>query len=122
MRVAATLLKWILAILFVAAGALHFVVPYSFARIVPPVLPAPLFLVYLSGALEIVFGVLLLAPRFSRVAAWCLVALLIAVFPANIYMAMNWHDFPEFSQTALFLRLPLQFVFIACVFYYTKKH
>lgn len=90
-------------------------------RMMPPILPAHLFLVYLSGVFEILFGILLAVPRFSRFAAWLIIALLIAVFPANIYMAMNPQLFPEFTQTALYIRLPLQIVLIAWTFWFTKK-
>ena len=122
MSFAAPVFKWILAILFIAAGALHFIITDFYVRIVPPVFPAPLFLVCLSGACEIVFGVLLLVPRFTRIAAWCLITLLIAVFPANIYMAMNPQLFSEFSQTGLLVRLPLQIVLMIWAFLYTKSH
>jgi len=115
------ILKWLLGIAFVLAGANHFVNPDFYLKIMPPVLPAPLFLIYLSGFFEISLGVLLLIPKFTRLAAFGLIALLIAVFPANIYMAMNTEFFPEISPTLLWLRLPLQFVIIALVFWHTKS-
>ena len=107
------ILKWLLAIAFVLAGINHFLNPAFYLRMMPPVLPAPLFLIYLSGVFEIALGILLLLPKFTRFAAWGLIALLIAVFPANIYMAMNPQIFSEFSSTALYLRLPLQLLLIA---------
>ena len=88
-------------------------------RIVPPVLPFPLFLVYLSGVFEIILGVTLLIPAFTRYAAWGLIALLIAVFPANIYMALNPQLFPDISLPLLYLRLPFQFVLIAWAYWLT---
>jgi uncharacterized membrane protein len=87
----------------------------------PPFLPAPLFLVYLSGVIEIALGILLLVPRFSRLAAYGLIALLIAVFPANIYMAANPHLFVEYSPAALYLRLPLQLALIIWAFWFTEE-
>lgn len=105
----------------IAAGAYHFINPNFYLRMMPPVLPAHSFLVYLSGAFEIVLGVLLLIPKFTRLAAWGLIALFIAVYPANIYMALNPELFPEFSSTALYLRLPLQIVLIAWAFWLTKN-
>jgi uncharacterized membrane protein len=72
--------------LFVGAGVLHFVRPGIFERIVPPALPAPRLLVLLSGAAEVVGGLGLLLPATRRGAAWGLLALLVAVFPANVYM------------------------------------
>jgi len=114
-------LKWILGTAFIFAGINHFINPDFYLRMIPPFLPAHLFLVYLSGIFEIVFGVLLLVPRFSRLAAFGLIALLIAVFPANIYMALNPQLFSEFSPTALYARLPLQLLLIGWAYWYTKK-
>src|SRR4051794_5162028 len=89
MRTLKVVLKWLLGALFVGAGVYHFVNPAFYTRIMPPYLPWHAELVYLSGACEIALGVLLLVPRCSRPAAWGLVALLVAVFPANIHMAVN---------------------------------
>ncbi|MDQ6786022.1 MAG: DoxX family membrane protein [Acidobacteriota bacterium] len=114
------ILKWLFGIAFVLAGANHFLNADFYLKIMPPILPAHLFLVYLSGVFEIVLGVLLLIPKFTRFAAFGLIALLIAVFPANIYMAMNANLFDEFSPAALYLRLPLQFVLIVIVFWFTR--
>lgn len=105
---------------FVLAGANHFINPGFYMRIMPPVLPLPLLLVYLSGALEIALGLLLLIPKYSRYAAFGLIALLVAVFPANIYMALNPERFPEFSRAALIGRLPVQFVLIAWAFWLSR--
>ncbi|CAA9395951.1 MAG: hypothetical protein AVDCRST_MAG74-2027 [uncultured Pyrinomonadaceae bacterium] len=115
-----SIFKWLLAIAFVLAGANHFINPAFYLKIMPPVLPAPLFLIYLSGFFEIALGVLLLIPKFTRSAAWGIIALLIAVYPANIYMALNANLFPEFNQALVYLRLPLQFVMIAWAFWHTK--
>ncbi len=115
------ILRWILAAAFVLAGANHFYNVDFYLKIMPPVFPAPLFLVRLSGVFEIVLGVLLLVPKFSRLAAYGLIALLVAVFPANIFMAANANLFPEFSSAALYARLPLQMVLIACVFWFTRQ-
>ena len=113
--------RWILAIIFVLAGIYHFVNPQIYLRIMPPYLPARLFLVYLSGFCQIVLGVLLVVPKFTCTAAWGIIALLIAVFPANIYMAMNTELFPEFSPTVLLLRLPLQLLLLAWAFWFTRQ-
>lgn len=121
MPVVKSILKWILGIAFIFAGINHFINPNFYVKIMPPFLPAPLFLVYLSGFFEIALGVLLLVPRFSRFAAFGLIALLIAVFPANIYMAVNSHLFSEFSPTVLYARLPLQLLLIAWAFWYAKN-
>lgn len=121
MQVIKEILKYLLAIAFVLAGINHFLNPAFYLRMMPPVLPAPLFLIYLSGVFQIALGILLLITKFTRFAAWGLIALLIMVFPANIYMAMNPQQFPEFSLNALYLRLPLQFVLIALAFLFTRK-
>ena len=88
----------------VGAGTLHFIKPDFYLKIMPPYLPLHLELVYLSGFFEIALGVLLLVPRLSRFAAWGIIALLIAVFPANIYVyatrvydLVNWEP-PFFAQ------------------------
>lgn len=86
----------------------------------PPYLPWHLALVYLSGLFEIVLGVLLLIPKCTRLAAWGLIALLIAVYPANIHMAVNHELFPEYKELTLWLRLPLQLLLIALVYWYTR--
>lgn len=115
-----TILKYLLAFAFMLAGANHFINPAFYLSIMPPILPAHLFLVYLSGVCEIALGALLLIPKYSRFAAWGLIALLIAVFPANVYMAMNAELFPQFSPEAIWLRLPLQFVLIGWAFWHTR--
>ena len=80
--------RYALALLFVGAGGLHFIAPQPYLRMMPPALPAPGLLVQVSGALEIGLGLLLLLRRTRRLASWGLVALLVAVFPANVYMAL----------------------------------
>lgn len=113
--------RWILSIVFVLAGIYHFVNPSIYLRIMPPFLPVPLFLIYLSGFFQMIFGVLLSVPKFTNQAAWGLIALLIAVFPANIYMAMNTEAFPEVNASLIWLRLPLQFVLIAWAYWFTSE-
>ncbi len=121
MRTFKLVLKYLLAALFVLAGTLHFTSPDYYRRIMPPYLPWHTFLVYLSGFFEVLFGVLLLVARCSRVAAWGMVALLVAVFPANIYMAMHPELYPDIPPAALLLRLPLQAVLIAWAYWYTHR-
>jgi uncharacterized membrane protein len=120
MRRLKIILKYLLCVFFVAAGLNHFINPAFYLKIMPAYLPWHLFLVYLSGFFEVALGLLLLAPAFSRAAAWGLIALLIAVFPANIQMAINPELYPDISPLALWLRLPLQAVFIAWAFWYTR--
>lgn len=106
-----------LAALFIVAGVLHFAIPRSYAAIVPPFLPARRFLVYLSGAAELAGGVGLLVPRLRRPAALGLIALLAAVFPANVQMLANAlaAGKPQWQVTLLWARLPLQFVLICII-------
>ena len=120
MQIIKLILKYLLAAGFVLAGINHFVNPLFYTKMMPLVLPAHLFLVYLSGAFQIALGILLLVPGYTRFAAWALIALLIAVFPANVFMAQNTELFSEFSPTALYLRLPLQAVIIALIYWYTR--
>ena len=105
-----------LALAFVGAGVLHLVRPRLFEAIVPPSLPAPRLLVYLSGVAEILGGAGLLVPALRVWAGWGLAALLVAVFPANLYMARQSERFARLAPRWLLLaRLPLQAVLIAWV-------
>jgi uncharacterized membrane protein len=113
----------VIALAMVWVGVLHFVQPAGFVKIVPPWLPAPEALVYLSGVAEILGGAGLLVPRVRRLAAFGLVALFVAVFPANVYMAM--HDVQPFavhvSRAAQWARLPFQAVFIAIALWLARE-
>ena len=99
----------VLAALFMIAGSIHFIAPGTYLRIMPPWLPAPLLLVYVSGACEFLGGLGLLLPGTRRFAAWGLIALLIAVMPANFQMVLDhgskWRNIPLWL---LWARLPLQ--------------
>ena len=115
-------LRTILAVLFLVAGSLHFLIPQPYLRIMPPALPAPLALIYISGAAEIIGGAGLLLPATHRLAAWGLIALLIAVLPANIYMAAAHLPFPGIAgqSWAQWLRVPLQLPLIYWCWLYTR--
>jgi uncharacterized membrane protein len=112
--------KSVFAALFVLAGVGHFVAPDFYLRIMPPYLPWHRPLVLVSGVFEVALGVLLLVPRFSRLAAWGLIALLVAVFPANIYVYQNQQMFP-LNPLLHLLRLPMQGVLILWAFAYTRR-
>ncbi len=120
MRTFKTIFKFVLAAFFVVAGVNHFLSADFYVRIMPPYLPVPLLLVYLSGVAEIALGLLLIFRRSQRPAAWGLIALLVAVFPANIHMAVNGDLYPEYSSAALWSRLPVQLIFIALCYWYTR--
>lgn len=102
------------AVFYIIAGVFHFVETGSYLKIMPPWIPSHLAMVYLSGAAEVAGGIGLLIPGLRRAAAWGLVALLIAVFPANIYMAMNNVQVTAnpIPGVLLWARLPLQAVLI----------
>ena len=119
-------LCYAMALLYVVAGGLHFVVPELYVQIVPPVLPAPLALVYLSGVAEIAVGLGLLVPRTRPYAAWATIALLVAIFPANVYMAVSMVTIEgtgggDPSALVRWGRLPLQGVLIAWAYWYTDR-
>jgi uncharacterized membrane protein len=106
----------VLALMFVGAGVLHFARPELYARVVPPGFPYPAALVSLSGAAEIAGGVGVLLPEVRRWAGWGLIALLVAVFPVNVHMALA----PGAAPALLWLRLPLQAVLIVWVWRCTQ--
>lgn len=118
------LLRVILAISIIVVGILHFAIPSPFIKIVPSLLPAPRTLVYVSGFFEILGGIGLLIPFVSRAAAWGLIALFIAVFPANINMAVNHIHLQGVPDSPWFqvFRLPFQGVLIAWAWWYTQPN
>lgn len=111
------------ALFFVAAGVLHFTQATAYERIVPPYLPHPRLLVWVSGVAEIAGAFGVLVPRLRRLAGWGLVVLLVAVFPANLYMAMNPEAFADLNVESvwLWLRLPLQVLLIGWVWWATIR-
>lgn len=114
-----TILRWLLALIFVVAGVMHFRAAPTYQKIMPPYLPFPLMLVYLSGIAEIVGGLGLLPRPTRKLAGWGLIALLVAVFPANVQMAVEGTqqvgiDVPRWVWWA---RLPFQAVFLAWVWF-----
>ena len=121
MKLVRIVLKYLLALMFILGGINHFLKPEFYLPMMPSYIPYHQFMIDLSGVLEILFGVALLIPRFTHLAAWGLIALLIAVFPANLHMALHPEQFPEMPQIALWIRLPIQGLFIWWAFTYTKK-
>lgn len=108
MRTTKLISRYLLGSLFVVVGLNHFLNPHFYLRIMPPYLSWHRFLVYLSGLCEIALGVLLLTRKDTRMAAWGLILLLIAVFPANLHMALHPELFPRYDPVILWLRLPVQ--------------
>ncbi|WP_182871319.1 DoxX family protein [Rhodopirellula sp. JC639] len=111
--------KFLLAIFMISAGTMHFVNPEFFLKIMPPYLPFHKELVLVSGVCEILLGLLLLIQKCSRLAAWGIIALLIAVFPANIYLYQHQEILPALPVVHL-LRLPLQGVLILWAYWHTR--
>ncbi len=117
------ILRAILSVCIIVVGITHFLKPEQYVRIVPPQLPYPFELVYISGFFEILGGIGLMIPFVSVAAAWGLIALFIAVFPANINMTINNIPIEGIPHYPLlyWARLPLQAVLIAWAWWYTKK-
>ncbi|MAX09692.1 MAG: DoxX family protein [Candidatus Marinimicrobia bacterium] len=115
---------YLMAFFYIKIGVDHFINPGYYMNIMPPYLPLHLELVYISGVLEATLGSMLLFKKTRFYAGWGLILLLIAVYPANIYLAFN-----QLPQEAIgishflasWIRLPIQFVFIALAYWHTKK-
>lgn len=117
------ILRFVMAAGMTTMGILHFVRPSNFVAIMPPWIPEPLLMVHLSGVFEILGGVGLLIPKLRRVAGLGLIALFLAVFPANIHMALNnvhVPGVPPQPDWVLWVRLPFQVLFIAWAWWVSK--
>jgi uncharacterized membrane protein len=99
---------YLLSGLLTVTGTLHFLAPRTFAAIVPPQLPAPMALVYASGAAELGCAAGLAVPRTRRVAGWATAALFVAVFPGNVQMALDVDHRSTTYRAVTYARLPLQ--------------
>ena len=116
-------LLWVMAIFYVGGGLAHLTNPSFYLGIIPPSLPNPEWLNLISGLAEIVLGVFILEPRVRVLAAWGIIALLIAVFPANLYAAFEnvGAGGPGTGPgAAAYVRLPFQAVFILWAWWYTR--
>lgn len=96
---------YLLAVLLAGAGILHFVSPESYDRLIPPFLPAPRAWTYASGVAELACAAAVALPRTRRNGALATAVLFVAVFPANVYLAVEPGDVPRWAALA---RLPLQ--------------
>ena len=111
-----------LVIMFLFTGASHFTsLKYDFAAMIPAPLPNDLWVIYLSGVLEIAGAIGLLIPRTRKLAGICLVLLLVALFPANVYAALNEIPLRGEAPTPLWLRGPIQLLFIGMVWWTSIK-
>jgi uncharacterized membrane protein len=108
---------------FIFTGLTHFLMPDKYLEMMPPFIPAPLTMVYVSGIFEILGGLGFILPSTKNLAAYGLIALLIAVFPANIYVALNNVQLGGFMSYSFYqwLRLPLQIVLIGWVWWCVNK-
>ena len=123
MQPAKRVLLWIMAAFYILAGIMHFLRPDYYLPMMPTYLPWHLALVLLSGAAELGLGVAVLVPGLRPWAAWGIILLLIAVFPANLHIAL--HDVPVFGAAQgagvwNWVRLPLQGVLILWAWWYTQ--
>lgn len=116
-------LRYALAVMFLFTSAAHFNrLRHDLARMIPVFVPAPMALVYLTGALELAGAIGLMLPHhIHRLTAWCLIAFLIAVFPANVYAALAGATLGGKPVTRLWLRTPMQLLFIALLYWSAHK-
>jgi uncharacterized membrane protein len=115
---------YLMAYFYIKIGLDHFINPAYYMNIMPPYLPFHIELVYISGAFEVIFGSMLLFSNTRFYAAWGLIFLLIAVYPANIYLAFNKEPQQAIEIShflASWIRLPLQFVFIGLAYWHSKE-
>ncbi len=110
----------IMAYFYISVGIKHFTEPEWFLQIYPPFLPFGLSAVYISGFFEVLFGIMLLIPKTRYYAGWGLIALLIAVFPANIYLAYTNGAAMDISAAVAWGRLPFQALFIGLAYWHSK--
>ncbi len=109
-----------LAAFFINVGVDHFVNPDFYLDIMPAAFPLHAEAVYISGFFEVLGGIGVLVPRLRKIAGWGLFALLVAVYPANIYMALNPEIFPDIPVTLLYIRLAFQFLFFYWAYIVTR--
>jgi uncharacterized membrane protein len=113
--------QYLMALLYTAAGINHFLNPKGYIAIMPPWIPAPALMVFISGVVEVLLAILLAVPATQRIAAWGIICLLVAVFPANVQMMLNYADESHPHLWLAVLRLPLQLFLIWWAYQYTKR-
>jgi uncharacterized membrane protein len=109
--------RWLLAVFFVLAGTNHFLHPAPYLTMMPSWLPNPRLLIQISGVGEVLGGLGVLFPFSRRLAGWGLIALLVAIFPANLNVALHGWPGVEIAAWVLWVRLPFQAVFVAWVYW-----
>jgi uncharacterized membrane protein len=116
-----SLFLYLMVALYIGSGINHFLNAPMYMKIMPSWLPFHSGLVYISGICEVLFAILLLPPATRHISAWLLILLLIAVFPANIQMAINYWRSSNPGLWMTILRLPMQIVLILWAWFYTKE-
>ena len=115
---------FVMGVMYVFIGIKHFTDPQYFLDIVPPQFPFKLFLVYLTGLIEVVGGVAILAPKTRKAGAYLLIFLLVSVFPANIYLYVS--ETPQsllgISEADALIRMPFQIPLILLAYWHSKKN
>ena len=111
---------YIMALAYVVAGITHFVNPMMYKKIMPPWLPYHFALIFISGVCEIVFGLMLIPESTRHLGAWLIVAMLVAIFPANIQMMINFRNKHNSYLWLAIVRLPLQILLIGWAWTYTQ--
>ena len=110
----------IMTLFYIMAGTNHFINPDWYIRIVPPILPFKTAIVYISGILEMILGTILIFPKTRVIASWGLILLLVAVYPANIYVALTNGEAMDTTPLIAWGRLPFQFIFIGLAYWHSK--
>lgn len=111
-----------MVVLYTAAGINHFIHPQFYLKIMPPCIPLHKELVFISGVFEILFGLMLAFPFSRQFAAWCIILLLVAVFPANIQMMLDYIEENNPRRWLAIVRLPVQFLLIYWAYTFTKPN
>ena len=110
----------IMSLFYIGVGTNHIINPNWFVRIIPPILPFKIAIVYISGIFEIILGSLLIFPKTRCIAGWGLIILLLVVYPANIYVALTNGEAMDTTPMIAWGRLPFQFVFIGLAYWHSK--
>lgn len=110
---------YVMGIIYILAGMNHFRNPRLYLKIIPPYFSNPKLLNKLAGIAELILGILLCIPQFSAMAAWGIIILLVAIFPANLFMFTDKRAGMGLPKPLLLIRLPLQLVLMFWAYFYT---
>jgi uncharacterized membrane protein len=110
-----------MTVLYIVAGLNHFIHPEFYIKIMPPWIPLHEELVFVSGICEVLFALLLIYPFTRRFGAWCIIGLLIVIFPANIQMMLDYQHENNPLLWLTILRLPIQILLIWWAYNFTSR-